>query len=1007
MILAPGVRADELDEIFANPPDSAKPGVWWHWMGCNVTREGVTRDLEAFKAAGIGGATLFGMADVCTPWAAHIDNSPTDGLLAFTDPWWKLVRHAAEEGRRLGLDVGMHNCPGYTHSGGPWIPPELSMQEVCWTQVTVAAGARFDGVLPRPQVDPRAHMAFPVVNKDTGVLEKPVVEARRTFYRDIAVLALPASGVVAADRVVDLTKRMQADGRLDWTAPAGEWTILRIGHTTMGSMTQPNQWEVRGLECDKMSAEANEFHLRHVLGEMRKHLGDLVGTGLKHVLFDSYEAGRPSWTPRMPQEFAARRGYDLTPFLATFAKRTIGGDAETKKFKADFDRTIADLYRDIHFPIVERRLREAGLRFTCEPYGGPWQTGEVAPHVHRVMTEFWTSPSGFRGGPQSGIFNAGDGKLHNILEAEAFTGGPENSRWTEHPDGLKPVGDGAFCAGINRLVFHGAIHQPWDDRHRPGNSMGRWGTHFGRLQTWWEPGTAWLAHLQRCQALLQWGAVAPRGGVAVEAADPGLRIRSRHRTDGRAHVFFVANAERTAGAARLAFAVAGLQPELWDPVTGTKRDLPAFRCADGTTTLTLEFAPAQSGFVVFRKEVSGVRVRVSGRNLPALKPVAEVAGPWRVDFDPAWGGPAEPVAFAALEDWTKRPEPAIRYFSGTATYRTTFDTRHPTPDTSFLSLGLVHHLARVRLNGRDLGVVWCAPWRVEIPAGLLKATGNELEVEITNVWANRLIGDEQEPPDCEWLPGHMPGGSYLKRFPDWFVKGTPRPSPGRRCFVTWNYFTKDSPLTPSGLMGPVRLMTADWTAPLVEPVGKPAAAAAPAKSGASCAAQEADVPKAGRLPVASVEESGVLHAGGGKNADALFNGTTRNGKDGDATLDDGQTFRGYGDGSVLTIRLDTTRHPQGHRLEEIRTFAGHPDARAGQYYTVSVAKIADPSRFEPVSKITEACPGGASLAKVPVKADGVVAVRFEFRNGPPGFCVYREISLLGPSVPPPPSGTKD
>jgi hypothetical protein len=365
------------------------------------------------------------------------------------------------------------------------------------------------------------------------------------------------------------------------------------------------------------------------------------------------------------------------------------------------------------------------------------------------------------------------------------------------------------------------------------------------------------------------------------------------------------------------------------------------------------------------------------------------------------------VAFAALEDWTKRPEPAIRYFSGTATYRTTFDTRHPTPDTSFLSLGLVHHLARVRLNGRDLGVVWCAPWRVEIPAGLLKATGNELEVEITNVWANRLIGDEQEPPDCEWLPGHMPGGSYLKRFPDWFVKGTPRPSPGRRCFVTWNYFTKDSPLTPSGLMGPVRLMTADWTAPLVEPVGKPAAAAAPAKSGASCAAQEADVPKAGRLPVASVEESGVLHAGGGKNADALFNGTTRNGKDGDATLDDGQTFRGYGDGSVLTIRLDTTRHPQGHRLEEIRTFAGHPDARAGQYYTVSVAKIADPSRFEPVSKITEACPGGASLAKVPVKADGVVAVRFEFRNGPPGFCVYREICLLGPSVPPPPSGTKD
>jgi hypothetical protein len=84
-----------------------------------------------------------------------------------------------------------------------------------------------------------------------------------------------------------------------------------------------------------------------------------------------------------------------------------------------------------------------------------------------------------------------------------------------------------------------------------------------------------------------------------------------------------------------------------------------------------------------------------------------------------------------------------------------------------------------------------------------------LEIAVTNVWANRLIGDEQQPDDCEWLPGHM-GGRFLRQFPDWFVHGQPRPSRGRSCFTTWNYFNKSSPLVPSGLLGPVRVMDEDF-----------------------------------------------------------------------------------------------------------------------------------------------------------------------------------------------------
>jgi hypothetical protein len=160
-------------------------------------------------------------------------------------------------------------------------------------------------------------------------------------------------------------------------------------------------------------------------------------------------------------------------------------------------------------------------------------------------------------------------------------------------------------------------------------------------------------------------------------------------------------------------------------------------------------------------------------------------------------------------------EPGIRYYSGTAVYRKTFDVPlsalDSRPSARFLDLGTVLHLARVRLKGRDLGVGWCAPWGVALPGGLLKARQNRLEIQVVNVWANRLIGDEQEPPDCEWLPGHQGHGGFLKQFPEWFLRNQPRPSKGRFTFTTWNYFTKDSPLVPSGLLGPVRLMAKDWT----------------------------------------------------------------------------------------------------------------------------------------------------------------------------------------------------
>lgn len=973
------------EQAFRQPSEDAKPGVWWHWMGSNVTREGITRDLEEFKAAGIASATIFGMADVCTPWAGHIENSPSDGLLAFTDPWWKLVRHAAAEGKRLSIDVGIHNCPGYTSTGGPWITPELAMQQIFHSLVEIEGGKEYSDVLPKPQIDPRGDMLFPMINKQTGALEKPIIEGRKTFWRDIAVLAVPADGVIAKDRILNLTKNMDASGRLRWKAPeGGKWAIYRFGHTTMGALTQPNQWEIMGLECDKMNEKAVTFHLQHVLGKLKEHLGPLVGTGLQHMLLDSYEAGTPSWTPLMPQEFEQRRGYGIIEFLPTFAGRVVASEADSAKFRADFDRTIADLYRDVLFKVMQRMLREANVRFVCEPYGGPFHTGEVAPYVDRVMTEFWAADT-FRAEVQSGIQHLGEGRRHNILEAEAFTGAPDQVSWTETPAWLKTVGDGAYLAGINRFILHSNPHQPWSDCFRPGMTMGQWGSHFGRTQTWWQPGKAWIAYLSRCQALLQWGAPATVAGASFDWIDGNVQPRSVHRTDGKNHVFFVAVTAAEQGKALSSFRVGSLQPELWDPVTGSMRELTDFRIDGETLRLPLDFAAGQSHFIVFRKPASTAVTRA--RNFPRATEASVIDSPWQVTFDAKWGGPKQSVTFRKLTDWTSHADPSIRFYSGTALYRTKFDVARGADSPLFLDLGTVHHLAQVRLNGKDLGVVWCAPWRVEIPAALLQPSGNRLEIAITNTWANRIIGDEQEPDDCEWLNGHAYPGRYLKRFPDWFVKGQNRPSSGRYTFATWNYFHKDSPLMRSGLIGPVRLMISDRKQTSSEvPEG------AFAESSLNPSAEdafEAELPPASKaVPVTAVLESGVTQDAAAP--DAIRNGTTRNGSGAAVTLDDGKTFRQYGKGSRLLFQLASG----GADLGEIQSFAGHRDARASQAYTVWIAKSDAPDQFIKIAQARVSSQGGATRLRVPVHTKGVVAVRLDFEDGPIGGNVYREIVLL-------------
>jgi hypothetical protein len=168
-------------------------------------------------------------------------------------------------------------------------------------------------------------------------------------------------------------------------------------------------------------------------------------------------------------------------------------------------------------------------------------------------------------------------------------------------------------------------------------------------------------------------------------------------------------------------------------------------------------------------------MKSKGENFPDFHPMMPLDGPWDVAFDPQWGGPAS-IRFDRLQDWSERPEDGIRYYSGKAAYSVQFDAENTANRDVFLSLGRVCNMASVRLNGKDLGAIWVAPWRVALPPDLLKRRGNELVITVANLWWNRLVHESglPEPKRLTWIPGKYP-------------------------------FSGSEPLQPSGLLGPVRL----------------------------------------------------------------------------------------------------------------------------------------------------------------------------------------------------------
>jgi len=287
--------------------------------------------------------------------------------------------------------------------------------------------------------------------------------------------------------------------------------------------------------------------------------------------------------------------------------------------------------------------------------------------------------------------------------------------------------------------------------------------------------------------------LAKRGVPPDFEADRPLRFA--HKRVAGLDLYWLSNGERRAVTANCTFRLSGRHPELWHPETGLIRPLREYRAAGGRISVPLRFEADESYFLVFRPAAARPKV---ARNFPAQRALSSIGGPSQVAFDPQWGGPASPVRFEKLENWISRSEEEIRYYSGTATYTATFDAPPSGRGKMILDLGSVHEFAQVTLNGSDCGVQWKRPFRFDISRAM-RSGANQLEVRVTNLWPNRMIGDSSLPEDAEW------SRNRLVRWPQWVLEGKPSPA-GRYTFTHLKLYMKDSPLLPSGLLGPVRLL---------------------------------------------------------------------------------------------------------------------------------------------------------------------------------------------------------
>ncbi len=544
LCIGPEASGADLLEGFRQPPLSARPAVYWAWVNGLMDKAQMTRELEELKAKGIGGVYIFDVG-------AQDPQKIVPAGPAFMGPEsLKAIGHTVREATRLGLSVGLVTSSSW-NCGGPWIPPKYASMGLYCSQITAKGPTRLSDPLPMPTL-PRLSSQIAVDSSQSGPGgasgNRELRTANSRFVRDVAVLAMPGPWgktpvIEDPNAIVDLTSRVDPDGRLQWAVPEGSWTILRFVCAYTGlSLVLPSP-NSRGLAIDHFNPEATRHHFEYLLDKLHQEIGDFKGTALKQTYVCSYELSGSTWTPGFLTEFQKRRGYEMTKYLPVLAGATLKDKTVAERFVYDYRKTLGDLLVDAFYRTATELSNKHGLRL-CAEAGGP------GPPLHQVPVdalkaqgaidiprgEFWKDHDLWvvkETACASHIYGKG------IVDMESFTSW---RHWQDGPFELKPLADRVLCDGVNHFTLHTAAHNP-SATDRPG-----WvyhaGTHAGPNTAWWPKAKPWLDYLSRCSYLLQQGLFA--ADVCYYYGDQGFNFVPPKHIDpalGYGYDYDVTNAE--------------------------------------------------------------------------------------------------------------------------------------------------------------------------------------------------------------------------------------------------------------------------------------------------------------------------------------------------------------------------------------------------------------------------------------------------------------------------------
>ena len=734
--------------------------------------------------------------------------------------------------------------------------------------------------------------------------------AWNAHYWDSAAISNQAD-FPQSEEVRDISSCLSGDV-VSWDAPQGRWRILRIGSQPTYTTNTPAAPKSVGLEVDKMSSKVLQHHFDAHVGDLLAGMSKADRKSVKRLIVDSYEVGPQNWTPDFRADFIERMGYDPIPWLPVLNGDVVGSEEESNRFLWDMRRTIADLIAEKYVGGLRDIAHANGMTVWLENYGHwgfPSEFLRYGSYSDNVGGEFWAGS-----GPTAECKLASSschayGK--NVVYAESYTAGGDHFRWT--PARLKQKGDWSYTQGINKVVLHVYIHQPYEDRFPGVNAW--FGIEFNRHNTWFEQSKAWIDYQRRCSYMLQQGVpvndlciyigedtpimngwvpegidgykydfinadaiqhrlsvkngrfvlpggieyaalvlppvntmrpellrrieeLVEAGGVViglpatkspskvgypycdsevreistrlwgklnvsenekirrnvgkgriyanVPVADvlaaqgctpdftaPSADIQFEHRKLKQGEIYFLTNQGQKPVSGVMTFRVDGKRPEQWDAVQGTVRQKLSYRRNADGTSVPLTLKEGESCFVVFLDDEDAVSEDYPAQKVDTLHVLND---DWNIHFV---NEPLEQdftVESNTLFDWSQSKDDRVRYFSGTAIYSTTFILDKSTvKGTVKLVFERLYDMGTVYVNGQEVATLWTPPYMADITPYLCDGE-NRIEVRVANCWNNQM------------------------------VRQAGMPANERKSWVLLEVFKPDGSLTPSGIVGPARIL---------------------------------------------------------------------------------------------------------------------------------------------------------------------------------------------------------